>query len=89
VSLTIDDAGPLYLEAVDLYRRLSEAGMFEAVNDDALLADDVMTCDEACRMIGAVVLMAVQLFPALENPETLEQVMRAAALRVTPPNVRD
>ena len=89
MALSVDEVGPLYLEAIDLYRRLEGAGMFDDSNADALLADDEqLTCDEVARMLGAVIIMATQLFPALETPEALEQAMRAAALRVTPPDVR-
>lgn len=88
MGLTIDEVGPLFLEAIDLYRRLHDAGMFDDGNEGALLPDDMLTCDEACRMVGAVYLLAIQLFPALEVPDDLERAMRDAALRVTSPNVR-
>lgn len=88
MALSIDEVGLLYLEALDLYRRLNDAGMFDEVNHDALLDEEMLTCDEMCRMVGALILMATQLFPALENPEDLDKAIHDAALRVTPTNVR-
>ena len=80
----VDEAAAFLLEAEEIFNRLVSAGAFDEENDDAWLPDEALTCDEACRMIGAVILLTLRLYPTLKDPSAMEAALRNYALRRAP-----
>lgn len=77
--ITADEAGVLLAEAVQLMGTLEAACIQERPPGEPL-PRGLLTCGEAARIVPAVVLLVLELFPVLLEAGVLEQALRSAAL---------
>lgn len=82
LSLSIDEAGLLLAEAVQVMGTLEAYGAQERLSSEPL-PRGLLTCGEAVRLIPAVIAIVAELYPTLLDPGVLEQVLRVAALADT------
>lgn len=78
--LTVDDVGLLVADAVRLLGTLEAACVHLADPADPL-PRGLLTAGEACRMVPAVLLLGIMLHPCLNEPGTLEEILRTADTR--------
>ena len=76
-ELTADDVGLFLAEAVRVMGTLEAAAIQERPAGEPL-PRGFLTCGEACRLIPAVVLLALQIYPQLIEEGVLETVLRNA-----------
>lgn len=75
--LTADDVGLFLAEAVQIMGTL-EAASIQEQPDGEPLPRGLLNCGEACRMVPAVILLALQLYPQLAEDGVLEALIRNA-----------
>ena len=78
-DLTRDDIGLIVAEAVQLMGTLEAADVHQRNESDALPSGTI-TCGEACRMIPAIIRMALQMHPELVDEGVLEGIIRNAII---------
>lgn len=76
-QLTADDVGLLLAEAVQIMGTL-EAASIQERPDGEPLPRGLLTCGEACRLVPAVVLLSLQIYPRLIEEGVLETILRNA-----------
>jgi len=70
----LDSAGLLLAEALQLMSVLEAACINEAPQY-APLPRGILTCGEACRLVPAVIALALRLHPQLADAEVLQQIL--------------
>lgn len=73
-AAALDAVGLFFAEAAQLMNVLEAACVHEAP-EYAPLPRGILTCGEACRMVPAVMAMALQLYPQLADPAVLERII--------------
>jgi hypothetical protein len=76
-EVSVEAVGLYLAEAVQLMGTLEAAGIHEQ-EDSAPLPRGLLSCGEACRLVPAVIAMALQLHPELADPGVLETILRNA-----------
>ena len=79
IRLTRDDVGLFLAEAVQLMGTLEAADVHQRPAWQSL-PSGLFTCGEACRMVPAVIAMALQMYPDLIEEGVLEQIIRNAEI---------
>ena len=76
-ALGADEVGLFLAEAVQVMGGLEAAAVQERADGEPL-PRGMLNCGEACRMVPAVILLALQLYPQLAEDGVLEALIRNA-----------
>lgn len=76
-DLTVDEAGLLLAQAVQIMGTLEAVGAHERPDSEPL-PRGMLTCGEACLLVPAVIALTLQLFPQLAEDGVLEAILRNA-----------
>lgn len=75
-QLSIEDTAAYLADAIRLHATL-EAISAEGENENEPLPRGILTCSEACRMVSAVVALALQAYPSLNDRDVLAASIQA------------
>lgn len=78
-AVSIDDAGLMLMDAVRVMGTLEAAGVHLAPPYQPL-ARGLLTAGEAARLVPAVVMLALALYPRLSDADVLAEILRTADL---------
>ena len=73
-AAALDAVGLFLAEALQLMNVL-ESACIDQQPQYAPLPRGILTCGEACRLVPAVIALALQLYPQLADPEVLERIV--------------
>lgn len=75
--MNADEVGLFLAEAVQVMGGLEAAAVQERPDGEPL-PRGMLNCGEACRLVPAVILLALQLYPQLAEEGVLEAILRNA-----------